>query len=230
MARGPGGQPAPAGGPSKAGAPAPTDAPQAGVAPAAFRPVAATGSSSSPAPGAPAADEGMPGVAGQLIQVLSAPRPVANGNYTVTVALHPESLGTVQATVIAGEQQVAVHLVASTGTGADALRLALPALHEALAASGQQATVSVAAGGPGTGSGTEHSLGQQAAWTSADGHGAQSGQGAQGGPGGQGGRAGGPASGAGPGRAAAGVPGRRGSAGPQATVRPDDARLVDVRV
>lgn len=89
----------------------------------------------------------MPGVAGQLVQVLSPPRLLANGTYTVTVTLHPESLGTVQATVTASDARLSVQLVASTNDAADAIRQGLPELHEALSSSGQPATVTVSSGG-----------------------------------------------------------------------------------
>lgn len=98
--------------------------------------------------GAPVApgfsSESLPGVAGQLLSVLSPPRPAANGAYTVTVSLRPESLGEVQATVTAGQDQVAVRLVASTPSGAAAIQQALPQLHEALSQGIQRATVSLA--------------------------------------------------------------------------------------
>lgn len=89
----------------------------------------------------------MPGVAGQLVQVLSPPRLLANGTYTVTVTLHPESLGTVQATVIASDARLSVQLVASTNDAADAIRQGLSELHEALSSGGQPATVTVSGGG-----------------------------------------------------------------------------------
>ncbi|MGH9109122.1 MAG: flagellar hook-length control protein FliK, partial [Acidimicrobiales bacterium] len=131
-----------------------------------------------PPPGGPVAGQaggdGVPGVAGQLVSVLSAPRPTANGTYSVSVALHPESLGTVQATVTAGQDQVTVRLVAATNAGSDAIRSALPQLHEALAASGQRASVSLAGGGAGGG----HSIGQQGAGQQSAGNGGSPGSGA----------------------------------------------------
>lgn len=91
----------------------------------------------------------MPGVAGQLVRVLSAPRPLADGSYEVTVALHPESLGTVQATVSASETQLTVRLVAATAEGSAALRQALPELHEALGAGGHRTSVTIGDTGSG---------------------------------------------------------------------------------
>jgi flagellar hook-length control protein FliK len=79
----------------------------------------------------------MPGVAGQLVDVLSPPRATAGGTYTVTIALHPEELGEVRATVTAGEDQVTVRLVAATGDGDDALRQALSQLHADLSVGGR---------------------------------------------------------------------------------------------
>jgi flagellar hook-length control protein FliK len=131
-------------GPVAGAAPVPTVAPTAGLA--ASRPPSTTD---------------VPGVAGQLVDVLSPPRPTAGGTYTVTIALHPDELGEVRATVTAGDDQVTVRLVASTGDGDDALRQALPQLHAGLSAGGQRTTVTV--GGRGQGSSAEWTTGQPAA-------------------------------------------------------------------
>lgn len=93
------------------------------------------------------AHEELPGVTSQLVRVLSPPRPVATGTYTLKVSLHPESLGAVQATVTAGDARLSVHLVASTSDGELAIRQGLSELHEALSSGGQQATVTVSGGG-----------------------------------------------------------------------------------
>ncbi|MGC8470699.1 MAG: flagellar hook-length control protein FliK [Acidimicrobiales bacterium] len=98
---------------------------------------------SQPAAGAQRASNLLPGVAGQLVDVLSAPRQGADGSFVVTVALHPAALGAVRATVIANESQVSVQLVPSTAEGAAALRLALPDLRSALSSNGQQVQVTV---------------------------------------------------------------------------------------
>ncbi|MGH9048049.1 MAG: flagellar hook-length control protein FliK, partial [Acidimicrobiales bacterium] len=116
---------------------------------------------SSPAPvaahnGPVAPREAMPGVAGQLVSVLSPPRPTANGTYTVTVSLHPESLGEVQATVTAGHDQVSVRLVAINPTGAAAIQQALPQLQEALSTAGQRTSITLA-GPPNGGAGQQGS-------------------------------------------------------------------------
>jgi flagellar hook-length control protein FliK len=103
----------------------------------------------------------MPGVAGQLVDVLSPPRPTAGGTYTVTIALHPEELGEVRATVTAGEDQVTVRLVAATGDGDDALRQALSQLHADLSIGGQRTTVTV--GGHGDDASTGWTAGQPTA-------------------------------------------------------------------
>lgn len=127
-----------------AGAPSrPAADPAAAAAPApAARPAPAPGPAL--APGAnPEPSQSLPGVAGQLVRVLSAPRQVADGGFTVTVALHPSSLGTVRATVVAGPDRVSVQLAPTTAEGADALRLALPDLKSALSSSGQQVQVTL---------------------------------------------------------------------------------------
>jgi hypothetical protein len=109
----------------------------------------------------------MPGVAGQLVDVLSPPRPTAGGTYTVTIALHPDELGEVRATVTAGEDQVTVRLVAATGDGDDALRQALSQLHADLSIGGQRTTVTV--GGRGDDAPTGWTAGQPTADGQADG-------------------------------------------------------------
>ena len=127
--------------PTAAPAPAPRPTPTAAPAPAA-RPAPAPGPAL--APGAnPEPSQSLPGVAGQLVRVLSAPRQVADGGFTVTVALHPSSLGTVRATVVAGPDRVSVQLAPTTAEGADALRIALPDLKSALSSSGQQVQVTL---------------------------------------------------------------------------------------
>ena len=103
------------------------------------RPRAAT----QPAAGPQQASDPLPGVAGQLVDVLSTPRQGADGSFMVTIALHPASLGAVRATVAASENRVSVQLVPSTAEGADALRLVLPDLRSALSSNGQQVQVTV---------------------------------------------------------------------------------------
>ena len=111
----------------------PVPVPPEGSARAASQPIAGTQEASNL----------LPGVAGQLVDVLSAPRQGADGSFVVTVALHPAALGAVRATVIAKGSQVSVQLVPSTAEGADALRLALPDLRSALSSNGQQVQVTV---------------------------------------------------------------------------------------
>gem|GEM_PF-4593211 len=162
---------------------------------------AAHPSSAAPASSSPPAPQGtepLPGVAGQLLRVIAAPRPVGDGSYTVTVDLHPPSLGSVRATVVAGAGQVSVQLVPSTPEGASALRLALPELQSSLSANGQQAQVTlgaVSAGAAAAGGGSPG--GASASGGGASGAGSQSGSqpgsGAQPGTGSQ---PGGPSSGA----------------------------------
>ena len=100
-----------------------------------------------PVASAPGNSEPLPGVAGQLLEVLSAPRLSAGGTCTVRVALHPSALGEVRATVSAGRGALSVGLEASTADGLEAIRRSLPELHETLAASGGRAVVSVSEAG-----------------------------------------------------------------------------------
>jgi len=109
----------------------------------------------------------VPGVAGQLVSVLSPPRPAAGGTYTVTIALHPENLGEVRATVTAGDDQITVRLMATTGDGDDAIRQAMPQLHAGLSIGGQRTTVTV--GGQGGGGSAQWTTGRPAADDHADG-------------------------------------------------------------
>jgi len=95
----------------------------------------------------------LPGVAGQLVRVLSAPQPLADGSTTVTIALDPPSLGLVKATVVAGADQLSVHLVTTTALGAEALRLALPDLQSVLSAGGHQVHLTVSDGSASTSEG-----------------------------------------------------------------------------
>lgn len=105
----------------------------------------------------------LPGVASQIVSVLSPLRTAPTGTQTVTIVLHPAELGDVRATVIVNNDQVTVRLVASTPEGTSALRSALPDLRSGLSADGQRSTVvlgdpgassfGTGQGGPGSGAG-----------------------------------------------------------------------------
>jgi flagellar hook-length control protein FliK len=94
----------------------------------------------------------LPGVASQLVSVLSPLRTGPGGTQSVTVLLHPAELGDVRATVTVSGDQVTVRLLASTTEGASALRSALPDLHSGLSQDGQRSTVLL--GDPGAGDAT----------------------------------------------------------------------------
>lgn len=100
-------------------------------------------SAAPPSPTFPHAEEPLPGVAGQLVRVLAPLRPTVDGTSTITVSLHPEALGKVEATVTAGHDSVSVTLTASTSAGADALRQSLSELHDMLQKEGQHTSVSL---------------------------------------------------------------------------------------
>ncbi len=124
----------------------------------AARPLSAAGSNPAAGPNpasGPNPQEGssLPGVAGQLVRVLSTPQPLPDGSTTVTVALDPPSLGVVKATVVAGADRLSVQLVTTTAAGAEALRLALGDLKSVLSTSGQQVQVTVSDGSSSTSGG-----------------------------------------------------------------------------
>ncbi|HUY30729.1 MAG TPA: flagellar hook-length control protein FliK [Acidimicrobiales bacterium] len=97
----------------------------------------------------PQGESTLPGVASQIVSVLSPLRTTPAGAQSVTILLHPAELGDVRATVTISADQVTVRLVATTSAGSDALRAALPELQSGLAHDGQSATVVL--GDPGSG-------------------------------------------------------------------------------
>ncbi|MDA8268264.1 MAG: flagellar hook-length control protein FliK [Actinomycetota bacterium] len=87
----------------------------------------------------------------------------ADGTYQVSLALHPEGLGTVQATVTVAGTALAVHLAADTPEAHRALAASLPQLQEHLASDGGQVSVTLQQGGDpnprgwsGAGAGSRH--------------------------------------------------------------------------
>jgi hypothetical protein len=88
----------------------------------------------------PGADQ-LPGIASQLVSVLSPLRVSPGGMQSITLVLHPEALGDVRATVTATGNEVVVRLAASTSAGTEVLRAALPTLHSDLRDVSQRAVV-----------------------------------------------------------------------------------------
>ncbi len=66
-----------------------------------------------------------------------------NGDYVVTVSLHPPELGSVHAQLTLRGDQLQVALVPEQETGHDALAASLPALREHLGGHGVEVTVSL---------------------------------------------------------------------------------------
>jgi flagellar hook-length control protein FliK len=91
----------------------------------------------------------LPGVASQLVSVLAPLRSSATGTQTLTIALHPADLGSVQATLVLANGTLTVRLVASTPAGAAALHASLPDLQHGLEDGGQRSSVLL--GDPGSG-------------------------------------------------------------------------------
>ncbi len=91
----------------------------------------------------------MPGVASQLVSVISPLRVSSDGTRSLTVALHPGDLGDVRVTVTTTDQGVVVRMSAASDAGHDALRQNLPQLQQQLTSHGQRATVVLADAGSG---------------------------------------------------------------------------------
>jgi hypothetical protein len=86
-----------------------------------------------PAPVAPASLPTMAAsVDDQVLTVLAPLRTADDGSHMVTLALEPEGLGNVQATVSVGPQSLAVNLWAESPTGHAALSQSVAQLHEQL--------------------------------------------------------------------------------------------------
>ncbi len=83
----------------------------------------------------------LPGVASQLVAVVAPMRSLLSGAQTVTIALHPADLGSVQATVVLHGEMLTVRLLAATPAGAAALHASLPELQRGLEADGQRSSV-----------------------------------------------------------------------------------------
>jgi flagellar hook-length control protein FliK len=94
--------------------------------------------------GTPGTADSLPGVASQLVTMLSPLRALPGGGQVVTIGLHPQELGVVRATIVASADQVTVRLDAATDAGRQALRQALPELGQHLSSTGQRAVVVLA--------------------------------------------------------------------------------------
>jgi hypothetical protein len=110
------------------------------------------------APGAPAPTAGtpggtaasnLPGVASQLVSVVSPLRAGADGTRSISVALHPAELGDVRVAVTTTDETVVVRLAAATEAGHDALRQSLPDLQQHLSGDAARTTVVLADAGGG---------------------------------------------------------------------------------
>ncbi|MHB1599762.1 MAG: flagellar hook-length control protein FliK [Acidimicrobiales bacterium] len=105
------------------------------------------------APDRPASGAQLPGVASQIVSVLAPLRATPAGTQSVTIALHPADLGTVQATLVLRDGTLTVRLVASTSAGTAALHAALPDLQSGLTANGERSSVLL--GDPGSQGGSQ---------------------------------------------------------------------------
>lgn len=81
-----------------------------------------------------------PGLAGQLLSVLSPLQSAPGGSASVVLRLFPAGLGSIRATVATTPGAVSVSLVADTQAGHDALAASLAQLHEMLSSEANHAT------------------------------------------------------------------------------------------
>ena len=104
----------------------------------------------------------LPGVASQLLKVISPFRQAPNGSQRVSISLHPTELGEVHVSVTIFNGETSVRLVASTPEGAAAIRSSMGDLESQLASNGQRAHVTFESGflsGGQTGSDARQSTG-----------------------------------------------------------------------
>ncbi|HXW34328.1 MAG TPA: flagellar hook-length control protein FliK [Acidimicrobiales bacterium] len=86
----------------------------------------------------------------QLVTALSPLKSAADGVHEITLAMQPEGLGTVKATVVVSPDELVVRLTADSQLGHDALQQGLGDLRQQLADhTGQQATVYLTGDGRG---------------------------------------------------------------------------------
>ena len=83
----------------------------------------------------------LPGVASQLVSVIGPLRNGSDGSQSLTIALHPEGLGTVRATLNLDDGQLLIRLAPSSPAGESAIRAALPELHAGLSEDAPRPTV-----------------------------------------------------------------------------------------
>lgn len=127
-----------------------TQLPSVGAGAGAYTPTSAgTSSTSSPSGGTPEPAAASP--AQQLVNVLAPLRTSANGAHEITLALQPEGLGTVRATMTVGPQEIRVQLTTDSAPAHQALREALAQLHQELGSGGARTTIWLNDGGGGKG-------------------------------------------------------------------------------
>jgi flagellar hook-length control protein FliK len=83
----------------------------------------------------------LPGVASQLLTILSPLRSSPNGSHTLTVALQPDGLGEVKAQVTSVANQLVIRLTTESSAAETVVRNVLPELRNNLSEFGQQTTV-----------------------------------------------------------------------------------------
>jgi flagellar hook-length control protein FliK len=76
-----------------------------------------------------------------VVTVLAPLRSSAEGVHEVTLALQPEGLGTVRATMTVGPQEIRVRLSADSESAQQTLRESLPQLHQELGSGGARTTI-----------------------------------------------------------------------------------------
>jgi flagellar hook-length control protein FliK len=96
----------------------------------------------------------------QVVRALGPLRTLASGSRSVTLALEPDGLGTVRATVVAGAGTLSVTLQAATPQGYEALRQGLGQLHHELGNLASQVQIDLRQDGQGGGSQNQQAPGR----------------------------------------------------------------------
>ncbi|MCK4177621.1 flagellar hook-length control protein FliK [Aciditerrimonas ferrireducens] len=98
--------------------------------------------------------------ADQVVRALGPLRTLASGSRSVTLALEPDGLGTVRATVVAGAGTLSVTLQAASPQGYEALRQGLGQLHHELGTLASKVQIDLRQEGQGSGSGSQQAPGR----------------------------------------------------------------------